>query len=68
MNCIENAWGELSRRLYDGVRQFDTVENLREALFYEWDKLDLVYICKLISSMPDNIETLRRKRAGVTKY
>ena len=68
MNCIQNAWGELSRRLYEGRRQFDTVEDLREALFYEWDKLCLVYIRKLISSMPDRIDTLRRKIGGVTKY
>ncbi len=68
MNCIENAWGELSRRLYDGGRQFDTVSDLREALFYEWDKLDLEYIRKLIKSMPDRVDMLRRKRGGVTTY
>ena len=67
-NWIENVWGELSRRLYDGGRQFDTVEDLHEALFYDWDKLDLVYIRKLTSSMPDSIDTLRRKRGGVPKY
>ena len=38
-NCIENAWGELCRGLYRGGRQFDSVEDLHEALFYEWDKL-----------------------------
>ena len=32
LNCIENAWGELTRRLYNGRRQFDTVEDLPEAL------------------------------------
>ena len=41
INCIENAWGELSRRLGEGARQFETVEDLREALYYEWDKIDL---------------------------
>ena len=32
LNCIENAWGELSRRLYAGAHQIDSVEDLREAL------------------------------------
>ena len=36
LNCIENCKGEISRRLYDGGRQFDTVEDLLEALHYEW--------------------------------
>ena len=39
MNCIENAWGELRRCLYEGARQFETLEDLREALYYEWDKI-----------------------------
>ena len=34
MNVIENAWGMLSRNLYRSGRQFDTVDDLREALFY----------------------------------
>ena len=41
MNVIENAWGELSRRLYHGGRQFDTVDDLKETLYYECDKLNL---------------------------
>lgn len=36
MNCTENCQGRLSRALYDGGRQFDTVDDLREALVYEW--------------------------------
>ncbi len=68
MNCIENDWGELSRRLYHAGRQFDTVEDLREALFYEWEKLDLGYIRKLIRLMPDRVEMLQRKRGGMTTY
>ena len=68
MNCIENAWSELSCRLYDGARQFDTVEDLKEALFYEWDKLDQDYIRNLIRSMPDRVDALRRNRGRVTKY
>ena len=52
LNLIENAWGELTRRLYARGRQFNTTEDLYEALFYEWEKLDIDYIRKLIRSFP----------------
>ena len=68
MNVIENAWGELSRRLYYGGRQFDTVDDLKEALYYEWDKLDLEYIRSLIRSVPDRIDELRAKKGYATRY
>ena len=61
MNVIENAWGMLSRNLYRSGPEFDTVDDLREALFYEWDKLDLAYIRNLIRLMPDRVVELRKK-------
>ena len=68
MNCTENAWGELSRRLYEAARQFETVEDLREVLYYEWDKIDLDYIKSLISSMPERVDELRRNSGPPTHY
>ena len=68
LNCIENCWGELSRKLYARNRQFDSTEHLMEALYYEWDNLDLTYIRTLIKSMPDRVRECRNERGGVTKY
>ena len=34
LNVIENCWGEMTRRLYARGRQFDTIADLKEALFY----------------------------------
>ena len=51
LNCIENAWGELVPRLHHGERQLESVDDMRGALFYERDKVDLTYIRGLISSM-----------------
>lgn len=39
INCIYNCCGLLSHALYDGGRQFDTVEDLCKGLVYEWEKL-----------------------------
>ena len=68
MNVIENAWGELTRRLYYRGRQFDSVDGLKEALWYEWDNLDLKDIRDFIKSMPDRIDDLKRKRGRATRY
>ncbi len=68
MNCIENVWEVLSRRLYAYGRQFDLVDDLCEALYYEWDKLELSYIRRLIMSLPDCVNELRTKRGGFTHY
>ncbi len=65
---IKSAWGELSRRLYADARQFDSVEDIREALYYEWVNLELDYIRKLIFSMPDRVEGCRTNRGRATKY
>ena len=68
MNCIEYSWGELSRRQYARGRQFDSVEDSCEALFYEWDKLEMSYIRDLVMSMPNRVDTLRRNHGRVPHY
>ncbi len=68
LNCIENAWGELTRRLYDGGRQFDTVEDLSEALNYEWEKFPMQYVRKLIESMPNRVRECQVKGRRITSY
>ena len=68
LNCIENLWGELSRRLYEGGRQFSSVEDLKEALWYEWDNIELTYVRKLIKSMPCRAEQCHTRRGNLTDY
>ncbi len=67
-NCIQNLWGELSRRLYHGRRQFSSVEDLKEALWYEWDNIDVTYGRKLINSMPFRAEHCHTRRGSLTQY
>ena len=67
MNCIENLWATLSLAVYDGNRQFDTVEDLKECLLYEREKLPQEDIQNLISSMPRPEWELYQKRGGITK-
>ena len=68
MNVIENCWGHLSRAVYDGARQFDTLDDLREAIIYEWEKLPMTYIRTLINSVPRRVWTLWKMGGRETKY
>ena len=68
LNCIENAWGELVCALYRNGRQFDSEEDLCEALFYEWDNLQLSYIRKLITSMPNRAHECLVRKGRTTSY
>ena len=68
LNIIENIWGLLVRRVYYGYRQFETKEDLRECLEYEWEKLDLNTIRNYVRSMPKRCSKVMRARGGPTRY
>ncbi len=68
LKWIENGRGELSRRVYDCARQFDTPEDLLEALHYEWDELDISHIRSLNSSMSNRVRECQVKGGRVTNY
>ena len=40
MNYMENCWGSLTMAVYEGNRQFDTLDDLKQCLLYEWENLD----------------------------
>lgn len=58
----------LSRALYDGGHQFDTVDDLCDALIYEWDKLDIGEFRKLVESMLRCVWQLYNKRGRAIDY
>ena len=68
LNIIENIWGILVYRVYYGYRQFETLDDLKEALLYEWDKLELRTIQKLARSMPKRISKVIRARGHPISY
>ncbi len=42
LNPIENVWELLVRRVYDGGRQFSTIEELKRAILHHWKALDKI--------------------------
>ncbi len=68
MNVFKNCWGFLSQSVYKAGRQFETVNDLREALVYEWEKLPLEYVRTQIYSMKHRVRHLWKCDGRETKY
>ena len=68
MNVIEHVWAILVKRVYHNYRQFESRADLKEALTYEWEKLEMDTIRNLISSMPRRLADCVLKRGGTTRY
>ena len=55
LNPIENVWGILSRKVYEGGRQFDDVNSRKNTILVAWEEISVDYIKTLIDSMPNRI-------------
>ena len=64
LNIMENVFGWLARRVYIGGRQFQTVEQLRDAIQVEWDNLDQALIVALLNSIPHRIFQVIERHGG----
>lgn len=68
LNIIENVWGWLSRKVYEGGRQFDDKQSLIEAIKDAWNQISLDYINSLYLSMKTRIFEVIKNKGGCTHY
>ncbi|RWS08443.1 hypothetical protein B4U79_02733 [Dinothrombium tinctorium] len=68
LNPIENMWGILSRGVHAEGWQFNTVQQLKDAIFQEGDKIPEEIMKKLIDSTPNREFEVISKNGGSTKY
>lgn len=68
LNIIENVWGWLSRKVYEGGRQYDNVEALINRIKAAWNEISLEFIKSLYNSLPNRIFELIEKKGGSTHY
>ncbi|POM72289.1 Putative retroelement [Phytophthora palmivora] len=62
LNPIENLWSIMSRRVYSNGKQFESVLQLKTALYEAWGAIPIVLLVSLIESMPRRcIEVVDRK-------
>ncbi|CAO4371152.1 unnamed protein product [Caenorhabditis nigoni] len=68
LNPIENLWGILARRVYKNGRQFNSVQELKDSVQEEWDRVSSVELQNLVASMPNRICEVIRNDGGETSY
>ena len=68
LNPMENAWAELSRRVYRHGRQYKSKKELEQAIHDEWNAMPQEYFQNLIGSMKNRIFQLILKQGGYTGY
>ena len=66
LNIIENVWGHLSRVLYENGKQYDSLNELENAIFRHWATIPKTYIEKLYDSIPSRIFEVINKSGGFT--
>ena len=68
LNSIENLWGLIVAKVYEGVRQYSAISELKNAILDAWEKILLVELQKLVDSMPSQIFAVIKANGGSTKY
>jgi len=68
LNPIENLWGILSRVVYDGGKQYESVAELEKAVRAAWDSIPEATLLTLVKSMPDRCSDVLINQGRKTKY
>ena len=68
LNIVEDIRGWLLRRVYYGFRKFENVDDLKECITFEWEKLTEELIVKYVDSMPRHCRDVLIARGGTREY
>lgn len=68
LNIMENVWGWLARKVYEGGKQYDSKEALKDAIKEAWRSISLNYLSSLYRSMPNRIFEVISNKGGSTHY
>jgi hypothetical protein len=66
LNPIENVWGMLAQRV--SYYELKTLDQLRDAITAEWDKITYDEIQALIESVPNRYQSVIDANGGNTRY
>lgn len=67
-NPIKNLWGVLVAAVHANYSQFETVEDIKKAIEYEWDNIEYFTSQNLINSIQRRILALFEVRGGATTH
>lgn len=59
---MENLWGILARQIYVNGQQYETINQLKDAIIKKWEEIPLNVLQNLIKSMPERIYQVITKK------
>ena len=68
LNPIENLWGILARKVYQGGKQYNTINELKTGILLAWDLIKPEILTNLISSMRSRMTQTMKARGGSSDY
>jgi len=68
LNPIENMWAEVSRTVYEGGKQYNSLSALSTAVFDAWDQVSDNYIVDLCDSMKERVYNVIRNHGKHSGY
>jgi transposase len=68
LNPIENLWATMARRVYGDGKQYDDMNELRQAVLAAWDSITLDEIRTVIDSMPRRCIQVVERKGDKTNY
>jgi hypothetical protein len=68
LNPIENVWGYLVQRVYGGLTQYSSKEDLKRAIFHHWSHLDVEYLKNLALGMKKRCIKVIQSKEKTIKY
>ncbi|KAI5149260.1 hypothetical protein ENBRE01_0793 [Enteropsectra breve] len=68
LNPVENLFGLLARRVYEGNRQFENNTLLKTAIISSWSTIEKEVTDALIASMPKRMLEVLKNHGSSIKY
>lgn len=68
LNPMENIWGIIVRRLYANNHQYQSIQELKNAIIQVYHNLDEEILQNLVNSMPNRIFQVINRNGNVTDY
>lgn len=70
LNPIENIWSVVSRKVYSGMKTYDSKDALLEAVKAAWDSIRSNHTMRqhLVDSMTRRLQEVVRMKGGQTKF
>ena len=68
LNPIENLWGLIVAKVYEGGQQYLAISELKNAILDAWEQIPLLQLQKLVDGMLNWIFEVIKANGGCRKY